>query len=117
MKRARIEHLHVAAKERQPGYLEACRREGILSPDGLWIHFTDETHARLRQQYHPAPPTVALSPPEGAGVRGLGDLVHKVAGPIGRAVRWPCMKGDGTTELKSGSPCDRARHALNVLHV
>jgi hypothetical protein len=47
----------------------------------------------------------------------LGDLIHSVAGPIGRAVRWPCLKGGGTTDLKPGSPCDRARRALNVLQV
>lgn len=44
---------------------------------------------------------------------GLGDLVHKAAGPIGKAIRWPCLKGDGTTDLKPGSPCDRARKKLN----
>ena len=113
MKRARIEHLHDVAKERKPGYLEACQREGILSADGRWVHFDDEVHAGLRQQYNPAPPTISLFPRE----MGLGDLVHKVAGPIGRAMRWPCMKGDGTMELKPGSPCDRARRALNVLPI
>ena len=113
MKRASIEHLHAVAKERRPGYLEACQREGKPSPDGLWLLFSDDVHAALRKEFNLAPNVFSLSPRERAGVRGLGDLVHKVAGPIGRAVRWPCLKGDGTTELKPGSPCDRARRALN----
>ena len=115
MKRATIKHLHVVAKERKPGYLEACQRAGKLSPDGRWMHFTDEAHARLRQQYNPT--SSFILHPSSLPQRGLGDLVHKVAGPIGRAVRWPCMKGDGTIELKPGSPCARARRALNVLQI
>ena len=46
---------------------------------------------------------------------GLGDKLHRVAGPIGRAIGWPCLKGDGTTELKPGSPCDKARKLLNTI--
>jgi hypothetical protein len=115
MKRATIEHLHAIAKDRASGYLEACLRAGKVSPDGHWIHFTDEAHAHLRQQYNLA--RHSISPPERVGVRGLGDLVHKVAGPIGRALRWPCMKGDGSTELKPGAPCDRARRALNTIKI
>src|SRR5271155_1348930 len=106
MKRARIDHLHAVAKERKPGYLEACWREGAIRADGRWVLFTPEAPARLRQQYED---------PSALPSRGLGDWVHKVAGPIGRAVRWPCMKGDGTTALRPGSPCDRARRALNRL--
>ena len=44
---------------------------------------------------------------------GLGDAIHKLAGPIGRAVHWPCLKGDGTTDLKPGSPCAKLRAAAN----
>ena len=46
---------------------------------------------------------------------GLGDRVHAIAGPIGRAIGWPCLKGDGSTDLKPGSPCDRARNFLNKI--
>jgi hypothetical protein len=113
MKRARIEHLQAVAQERKPGYLEACHREGQVSPDGHWIHFTDEAHARLRQQY--SPDSLPLFRKRERA--GLGNRIHKIAGPIGRAVRWPCMKGDGTTDLKPGSPCDRARRALNIVQV
>jgi hypothetical protein len=112
MKRATFEHLHAVAKERKPGYLEACQRQGKVSPDGRWVHFTDEAHARLRRQF-----TLGRDSVEASNRPGLGDRIHKIAGPIGRAVRWPCMKGDGTTALKSGSPCDRARRALNTLRV
>ena len=47
--------------------------------------------------------------------KGLGDLVHQIAGPIGRALHWPCLKGDGTTDLKPNSLCDRFRQKLNKL--
>ena len=113
MKRALIVHLHAIAKQRKPGYVEACQRAGQPSPDGRWLIFTEEAHRDLRQSF-------SFSPREkvAAGrMRGLGDLIHKVAGPIGRAVRWPCMKGNGTTELKPGSPCDRARRALNAVPI
>jgi hypothetical protein len=107
MKRALISHLHAIAKDRKPGYLEACLREGKPSPDGRWLLFPEAVHASLRQQYSSYASHAVPSP------RRLGDLVHKLAGPIGRAVRWPCLKGDGTTNLKPGSPCARARRALN----
>jgi hypothetical protein len=117
MKRATIEHLHAVAQERKSGYLEACLREGKVSSDGRWVHFTDEAHARLRQQYNPDSLSVSRWRQRGGARAALGDIIHKIAGPIGRAVRWPCLKGDGTTELKPGSPCDRARRALNIVKV
>jgi hypothetical protein len=46
---------------------------------------------------------------------GFGDRAHQVLGPIGRAIHWPCLKGDGTTDLKPGSPCDKLRQKLNAL--
>jgi hypothetical protein len=50
---------------------------------------------------------------------GLGDLVHGIAGPIGKAIHWPCNKRDAsgnvTTELREGSPCAKTRQALNAL--
>jgi hypothetical protein len=118
MKRARIDHLHAIAKMRKPGYLEACLRAGQASPDGLWIIFDDDAHRQIRREFNPTPSGVLSSSGkgEGRGSAGLGDLIHKVAGPIGRALRWPCMKGDGTTDLKPGSPCARARRVLNTIH-
>jgi hypothetical protein len=117
MKRARLDHLHAAAKTRRPGYLEACQRAGKISADGQWIIFDNDAHSQIRRKFNPLPPSIP-SPPgrwQAEGPAGLGDLIHKVAGPIGRAIKWPCLKGDGTTDLKPGSPCDRARRALNNL--
>ena len=93
--------LKKTAANRQPGYLEECLRLGKVSgaAGSELVEFTPEQHATLRSQFAP----------------GLGDRVHNVAGPIGRAIHWPCMKDDGTTDLKPGSPCDRARNLLNKL--
>jgi hypothetical protein len=130
MKCARIDHLHAVAKERPAGYLEACMKAGKPSPDGQWVFFDDEAHAAIRRQFNrlagraatpwkPSPgaqgPPRKLSGDPRPTAAGLGDLVHSIAVPIGRAIGWPCLKGDGTTELKPGSPCDRARRTLNKI--
>jgi hypothetical protein len=98
-----LKHLEQIAQSRPPGYLEAIRAAGTLSPDGQRLFLDDATHAQLRAKYNPSAKI------------GLGDLVHRVAGPIGRAIRWPCMKGDGSNDLKPGSPCAKAREALNAI--
>jgi hypothetical protein len=46
---------------------------------------------------------------------GIGDALHAIVGPIGRAIHWPCLKGDGTADLIPGSPCDQARQRLNAI--
>ncbi len=91
--------LQRTAKRRKPGYLERCLELGQLDPVTETVHFTPEAWLKIRHQFK----------------IGLGDAIHRVAGPIGRALRWPCMKGDGTLDLKPGSPCDRARNRLNNL--
>jgi hypothetical protein len=120
VKRALIKDLHSAAQQRGAGYLEACLKLGRVSRDGQWVLFDDQSHAQLRAAFNPHRALFPSLPPgegrgEGAGAGGLrlGDLVHKIAGPIGAALKWPCMKGDGTTDLKPNSPCDRARRRLN----
>jgi hypothetical protein len=59
----------------------------------------------------PRPPA-SDSPAPGSPPLGLGDVVHAVAGPIGKAVHWPCVD-QATGNLKPGSPCARARTWLN----
>jgi hypothetical protein len=114
MKRALIKDLHAVAKQRGEGYLEACLKAGKISPDGQWMIFDDAAHTKIRLQYN-------AQSKVGRGERreslALGDLVHKIAGPIGKAIHWPCLKGDGTTDLKPGSPCDRAKKVLNKVQV
>jgi hypothetical protein len=139
VRRARITTLHAVAKTRREGFLEACYKSGRVTSDGLWIIWDDDTHAQLRRQFNPNPP----SPISGRARRrrtltsglsfrpairrfisipfvdesltrvGLGDLIHKFAGPVGRAIHWPCMKGNGSTDLKPGSPCAKARELAN----
>lgn len=47
------------------------------------------------------------SPPD-----GLGDLIHKVALPIARALGLPCVDKE-TGKLKSESRCAKTRRELN----
>jgi hypothetical protein len=89
--------LQKTARRRKPGYLERCLELGQLDPATQTVHFTPEAWLKIRQEFK----------------LPLGDAIHAIAGPIGRALRWPCMKGDGTIDLKPGSPCDRARNGLN----
>jgi len=91
--------LKKTARHRKPGYLQRCLQLGQLDPERQFVHFTPENWMKIRQEFK----------------LGLGDAIHAIAGPVGRALRWPCMKGDGTIDLKPGSPCDRARNGLNRL--
>jgi len=110
MRHVHIAKLHEAAKTRKTGYLETALKAG--KTDGEWVIFDDATYEALRREFNPLAPSRVTVP--GAALRpGLGDAIHKVAGPIGRAINWPCLKGDGTTDLRPGSPCDRARKMLN----
>jgi hypothetical protein len=43
---------------------------------------------------------------------GLGDVVHKIAGPLGRALGMPCFDANG--KLIPGSDCDKRRESLNA---
>ena len=144
MTRARVSTVHRVAKERGPGYLEARLKAGRISRDGQWIIFSDQAHAQLRQQFNPNPPPKpviigrerkrnfrllrAMTQSVGRFVSipfvnqtahkiGLGDLIHKIAGPIGRRIHWPCMKGDGTIDLKPNSPCAKARNLANKVRI
>jgi len=52
---------------------------------------------------------------EGGPGLALGDKLHSLFGPIGKAIHWPCLKGDGTTDLKPASWCNYFRITLNKL--
>lgn len=43
---------------------------------------------------------------------GLGDVVAKVATPIAKALSLPCIDPE-TKAVKSNSPCDQKKNALN----
>jgi hypothetical protein len=72
-------------------------------------------HGHVEQQLRDATIIPATPQQVAAQKRGLGDCVHRIAGPIGRALKWPCLKGNGTTDLKPGSPCDKLKNALNKI--
>ena len=73
------------------------------------LRSTDSEMAKMRDWLK------ANRPKPGETPIGLGDKVHRVLGPVGALIRWPCMKGDGTIDLKPGSPCDNGRTFLNEL--
>lgn len=116
-----IGRLTAAAKNRKPGVIEAYNKVGkaVVIRGQPFLQLSDADYQAIRAQFalvKPAstviiPAKMSTPPP---GFR-LGDAIHKVAGPVGRAIKWPCMKGDGTINLKAGSPCDRARKLLNKL--
>jgi hypothetical protein len=81
--------------KRKPGYFEACLAAGTVVGDELEL--TPEAFAAIRQEFDP----------------GLGDRIHALFGPIGQAIGWPCLKGDGTTDLKPDSLCAKIREKLN----
>lgn len=93
-----LSSLKETAKRRKPGYLERCLELGELLSDDM-VRFTPENWIKIRNEFR----------------LGLGDRLHKIAGPVGKAIHWPCLKGDGTMDLKPGSPCDKARKLLNKL--
>jgi hypothetical protein len=118
MKRALIKDLHRVAKQRGDGYLETCLKAGKISRDGQWMIFNDAAHTKIRHQFNPRADSSHLSrrvPLRHHIKIGLGDALHAKLGPIGRAIGWPCMKGDGTIDLKPNSLCARLRRAANKI--
>jgi hypothetical protein len=110
--------LKAKAAKRKPGYLEACLSLGQLDQKTGLVQFTPEAWVKIRQQFKLERPQPRIKPPRTSKMPtlkkfGLGDAIHKVAGPIGRVINWPCMKSDGSTDLKPGSPCARVRDTLN----
>jgi len=93
-----LKSLQAKASLRKPGYLDACLKLGKLDPATGYVSFTPEAWQIIRTQY-------AL---------GLGDAIHKVAGPIGQALDLGCLDKQ-TGALKPGTPCQKREAALNKL--
>jgi hypothetical protein len=116
-----VGHLQKAAVARKPSYLDAHMKVGkIVQIRGTpFVQLSDADYTAIGKEFalmkKPAVVVPQSAPKPAIPAGGLGDAIHKVAGPIGRAIKWPCMKGDGTTDLKPDSPCDRARKLLNKL--
>jgi hypothetical protein len=86
-----------ALEPRAPSALAARSQK---SQDGQWLMVDRQS---------------ALIASKSARRMGWGDALHRIAGPIGRALSWPCLKGDGTTDLKPGSPCANAKDKLDQI--
>ena len=76
------------------------------------LRSTDSEMAKMRATLAElrADPSKASAPPP-----GWGDRLHNVLGPIGEAINWPCMKGDGTTDLKPATLCFYLRQTFNKI--
>jgi len=94
------------------GWHDAATKAGTVQNGVL---FLDQAHHEqlLTQFQRPATPVAAPPPPAPGKMRGLGDLVHRVALPIARALGLNCV--DKTTgQLKPDSRCQQRRNALNA---
>jgi hypothetical protein len=111
MQTARIATIHAVAKHRKPGYLAACLNAGRRN--GEWLEWPDDVHQALRARFQIS--NLKSEIPNSAPCPRLGDCIHKIAGPIGLLLHWPCLKGGGTTDLRPGSPCARIQARLNTI--
>jgi len=95
-----IESLLAKKGRRKEGFMDACKGNCVKWDEatGL-VEFTEKQRDELKEKY----------------LIGMGERLHGVAGPIGRDVGWPCMKGDGTTDLKPNSPCAKIKNGLDSL--
>jgi hypothetical protein len=125
--------LREKARHRKPGYLEACLALGEADENTGTLRISPENWVKIRGQFSYSPEEkaarmaeriarrtgspITIRGPAARQKRGLGDIIHGVAGPVGKALHWPCLEGDGTTDLKPGSPCDKARQALNHIKI
>jgi hypothetical protein len=116
MKIVHVGRLQKAAAARKPGYLDAHMKRGqVVQIRGMpFVQLSDQDYAAIGEEFALMKKPLVTSVPF-VPKAGLGDTIHKVAGPIGRAIKWPCVKKDGTTDLIPGSPCDRARKLLNKI--
>ena len=64
-------------EKRPPGYYEDVMAHGIV--EGDFLEITQEGYSKLLEKYRPKPTYTG-------SMRGLGDLVHKVANPIAHVI-------------------------------
>lgn len=120
--------LQKASASRKPGYLDAVMGKSVPDQNHPgFVLITKDDYKTIGDQFEIVSGAAAMvRDKEGffgtkaiPGItverRGLGDMIHSVAGPIGKAISWPCMKGDDTTDLKPGSPCDKVKTTLNKI--
>jgi hypothetical protein len=101
MKLFPIRDLDKVAATKRPGYADRINRFEVV--DGFF-RIPDDEYVKMRGENWDLPRP-----------QGLGDAIHKIAGPIGRAIGWPCVKKDGSTDLIPGSPCAKWRDDLNTI--
>ena len=82
------------------------------------IIFADSGHCRSRAHCRACRSDPAWRASVGApdecphGIRGLGDIVERLAKPIARVLGLPCL--DESSRLRPGSPCAKRRDRLNA---
>jgi hypothetical protein len=106
------------ARQRKPGYLEACLALGKLDPQTEMVSFAPEAWMKIRQEYAmPKKPCNLATIPEKVKRRkpiGLGDAIAKIATPIARAAKMDCVD-PATGQLKPDSGCFQRKAALNKI--
>lgn len=103
-----LKYLETEANRRPPGYIDFCLKNStaITMHGQVFLEFTVEQFNAVRKRFNPSAPLVK---PE---MKGLGDLVGKVATPIARALGMDCIdKSSG--QLKPESPCQKRKEMLN----
>ncbi len=110
MLRVRLAEVRGHGAARPDGYAAALEAAGTVEPDGVWLRVGAAELEAVKQRFG-----VDTCQP------GLGDLVHSVAGPVGKLLHWPCNErlpdGTVTAELRPGSPCAKMRERLNSVRL
>ena len=107
-----IELLHLTAKDRRAGYLDAILKAGLqYGPPRqvrgkMWIRVSQEDKDRITDQFNRAAPVIQSS----RLTPGLGDVIARVATPVAKMLKLPCVDSGA---VPPGSPCDQRRKALN----
>lgn len=92
--------------ERKAGYVDAVLKIGKVTGD--LVELTEEQFQDIRKRF-------ALEPEERRKL-GLGDLVGKVATPIARALKMPCID-PATNDLRPESGCAQRKKMLNKIQL
>lgn len=91
--------------ERMPHEMALAVKLASREQDGF-LYLEQHTAMAIKAQYRPE-----LTAKDNRKWRGMGDVVHSIAGPIGRILGLSCFDKKGV--LKEASPCGKRRAGLN----
>ena len=118
MKTVHMMRIQRASKSRKTGYLETIQKLGkqITIRGQPFVQLSDADHAALAKAFALVKPVTVPGSPltTSHSPLGLGDVIHKVALPIARALNLNCVD-KSTGQLKPESKCAQRRAALNKI--